>query len=219
LGTDQPALLRPAGLLLVALLAAGAVQPAAVARKLTPARKGAKSTTTSKVTSPTASPKPSPAAGATVDRDEDQPNGDLIREALRQRGKPYIWGGASRRGFDCSGFMVYLFKIKRNIALPHSARGQSLLGKPVSRGSLQAGDLLFFSTYRSGISHVGMYLGENRFIHAANSRKDVRIDSLTGYYANRFRTARRLVETPIDFSEQEIKAYTDEPSVVPVSLR
>lgn len=144
-------------------------------------------------------------------------NEDLIREALRNRGARYVWGGASRGGFDCSGFMCYLFERQRGIKLPHSASAQARLGSPVSSDSLQAGDLVFFSTYRPGISHVGMYLGEGRFIHAANSRRDVRIDSLTeGYYANRLKAARRLTSAPIRLSPADIRAITQDASVLPM---
>lgn len=208
MGTDQPALLRPAGLLFAALLAAGAVQPAAGAKKIAPVASKKPTTRTQKKTSAVSSSAMQAPGGAAANR-------DLILEALKQRGKPYVWGGASRRGFDCSGFMVYLFKSMRNINLPHSASAQALRGRPVSRDELKPGDLVFFSTYRRGISHVGMFIGENRFIHAANSRKDVRIDTMSGYYQNRFRCARRLLDSPVRFPEKEIEAYMTEPSVTP----
>jgi cell wall-associated NlpC family hydrolase len=143
-------------------------------------------------------------------------NEDLIREALRNRGKPYVWGGASRGGFDCSGFMCYIFAQQRGLKLPHSASAQARLGAPVSADALQAGDLVFFSTYRRGISHVGMALGDGRFIHAANTRRDVRIDSLTsGYYANRLKAARRLTRDPVRLSPADLRALTQDASVLP----
>ncbi|MFN3653072.1 MAG: C40 family peptidase [Armatimonadota bacterium] len=142
-------------------------------------------------------------------------NEDLIEEALKQRGKPYIWGGASRGGFDCSGFVCYIYKTMRGMNLPHSAAAQSRLGTPVERGELRAGDLVFFSTYRSGISHVGIYIGENKFIHAANTRKDVRIDTLTGYYHKRYRGARRLSRSPIELDKKELDRLMKESSELP----
>jgi cell wall-associated NlpC family hydrolase len=121
----------------------------------------------------------------------------LIREALAARGTRYRWGGASRGGFDCSGFTRYLFARYAGITLPHSARAQAKLGKKISRDELKPGDLLFFRTYRRGISHVGLYIGDNKFVHAANTRRRVRVDSLdTAYYRNRFVTARRLRDAP-----------------------
>jgi cell wall-associated NlpC family hydrolase len=147
---------------------------------------------------------------------EEQPvNDDLIREALRNRGKPYVWGGASRGGFDCSGFVVYLFKTMRGKTLPHSAAAQSRLGTPVRREELQPGDLVFFSTYRRGVSHVGIYIGENKFIHAANTRRDVRIDSIAGYYANRLKGARRITPAPLKLTPQDIDNLIQEPSETP----
>ncbi|MGV3720708.1 MAG: C40 family peptidase [Actinomycetota bacterium] len=147
---------------------------------------------------------------------ESSPNEDLIREALRNRGQPYVWGGASRGGFDCSGFMCYLFARQRNIKLPHSASAQARMGTPVSADNLEAGDLVFFSTYRRGISHVGMYVGDGKFIHAANSRRDVRIDTLkSGYYAKRLKAARRLAPSPIRLSPTELEALTRDSSVLP----
>jgi cell wall-associated NlpC family hydrolase len=148
--------------------------------------------------------------------EEKASNDDLIREAVRNRGKPYVWGGmSSRSGFDCSGFVCYVFFKKRGIKLPHSASAQARHGKPVSRANLQPGDLVFFSTYRASISHVGIYIGNNQFIHAANRRKDVRIDSLTGYYANRYRGARRVAPSPVQVSPESLKQVMQESSELP----
>jgi hypothetical protein len=80
--------------------------------------------------------------------------------------------------------------------LPHSASAQARIGQKVSREALKPGDLLFFRTYRRGISHVGLYIGGNQFVHAANTRRRVRVDSLSeAYYRNRFVTARRLKDS------------------------
>ena len=118
---------------------------------------------------------------------------DLVRTALAYRGTPYVYGGAGRGGFDCSGFTSYLYE-RRGISLPHSARSQFEIGKRVSRDSLKPGDLVFFHTVTPGISHVGMYIGNGRFIHASSRRSGgVRVDSLNGtYYESAFRGARRL---------------------------
>jgi hypothetical protein len=120
------------------------------------------------------------------------PNRDLVLEALAARGIRYRWGGSSRGGFDCSGFTRYLYSRMRGVLLPHSASRQARYGEKVTRDTLQAGDLVFFRTRRRGISHVGVYIGGNRFVHAANRRKHVRVDELKGYYAKRFVTARRF---------------------------
>jgi len=131
---------------------------------------------------------------APVNEGEDD---HLIREALAARGERYRWGGASRGGFDCSGFTRYLYARHAGVTLPHSASAQARLGQKVPREALQPGDLLFFHTSRRGISHVGLYIGGNQFVHAANTRRRVRVDSLNeAYYRNRFVTARRFKEPP-----------------------
>jgi len=117
---------------------------------------------------------------------------DLIRTALACRGVRYSRGGTSRGGFDCSGFTRYVFA-KYGVALPHSSAAQARLGTPVNKSDLKAGDLVFFQTYRRGISHVGIYIGNNNFVHAATYGRGVRVDSLSsGYYASRYRGARRV---------------------------
>jgi len=147
--------------------------------------------------------------------DETANNEDLIREALRNRGQPYVWGGASRGGFDCSGLICYIFRKQRGMMLPHSASAQARLGKSVRCEELQPGDLVFFSTYRPGISHVGIYIGDNRFIHGANRRRGVRLDALTGYYARRLRAARRISPAPLRFTPQDLKEYLQDSSEMP----
>jgi cell wall-associated NlpC family hydrolase len=119
---------------------------------------------------------------------------ELVRDALTARGIRYRWGGTSRGGFDCSGFTRYLMARNMGIKLPHSASAQSHYGQKVAIGELQEGDLVFFRTYRRGISHVGIYVGDNRFIHAPRTGRSVAVESLTGYYRRRFVTARRLAK-------------------------
>lgn len=114
----------------------------------------------------------------------------LTKEALGFRGAPYIWGGEGRRGFDCSGFTQYLYK-KRGINLPHSAKLQFGKGRPVAKNDLIEGDLVFFNT-TGPLTHVGMYIGNRKFVHAANKRRGVTVDSLDSpYYAKRYAGARR----------------------------
>ncbi|MHB1000423.1 MAG: C40 family peptidase [Armatimonadota bacterium] len=120
-------------------------------------------------------------------------NSDVVRVALSYRGARYSRGGMSSRGFDCSGFVKYVYA-KKGIKLPHSSSAQFNCGKSVSRSELSPGDLVFFSgTYRRGISHVGMYIGGNQFIHASTSRGGVRVDDLNGaYYRRKYAGARRM---------------------------
>ncbi len=118
----------------------------------------------------------------------------LIKRAMNYLGSPYRRGGSSARGFDCSGFTSYIYR-QYGVNLPHNSAAQSRVGKPVARHELQPGDLVFFRTSRRRISHVGIYIGNGKFIHASSSRGRVRIDSLTeGYYNKRYAGARRVVQ-------------------------
>jgi cell wall-associated NlpC family hydrolase len=103
-------------------------------------------------------------------------------------GVRYAYGGSSpRAGFDCSGFVRYVYA-HFGVTLPHSSYAQFALGRRIPRASLRPGDLVFFD----GLGHVGMYVGDGRFIHAPHSGTRVRIESLVGWYGARFDGARRL---------------------------
>lgn len=116
----------------------------------------------------------------------------VVRTALAYRGTRYARGGTSRGGFDCSGFTRYVYA-QYGIKLPHSSAAQAGTGTPVSRDDLRPGDLVFFQTSRRGISHVGIYIGDGKFVHASNHGRGVTVDSLgSSYYAPRYRGARRI---------------------------
>ncbi len=116
----------------------------------------------------------------------------LVRTALAYRGTRYSRGGTGRGGFDCSGFTRHIYA-KYGVSLPHSSAAQSGIGQSVSKGELAPGDLVFFATSRRGISHVGIYIGESRFVHASNHGRGVTVDSLgSSYYSSRYRGARRV---------------------------
>lgn len=119
----------------------------------------------------------------------------LAETAKKYLGIRYRYGGSSpSRGFDCSGFVYYLLR-RHGIYAPHSAAALFHMGKPVSRFELKPGDLVFFrnTTRRRGITHVGIYVGDGKFIHASSGRGCVTISSLSApYYAARFAGARRL---------------------------
>lgn len=119
----------------------------------------------------------------------------LIAKAKTLIGLPYRFGGTSPvSGFDCSGFMQYIFKQTAGINLPRRSEDMASSGRSVSRGDLQAGDMVFFKTHGSSISHVGMYIGNNQFIHSPRTGKSIEITSLgSGYWAKTFVTARRVL--------------------------
>ncbi len=116
----------------------------------------------------------------------------IVQAAMEHLGTPYVFGGTSPGGFDCSGYVRYVFA-HAGISLPRTADEQYELGHPVSEGSLRAGDLVFFSTYDYGASHVGIYLSEGNFINASSSR-GVAIDSLySEYWGSCYIGARRIL--------------------------
>lgn len=118
----------------------------------------------------------------------------LILFAKKLLNIPYRFGGSSLRGIDCSAYVRKVYS-KIGIYLPRTAREQFNEGRPIDTRELSIGDLVFFRTYASFPSHVGIYLGNNLFIHASSGDKKVRIDSLqTPYYSKRFIGAKRLIE-------------------------
>lgn len=113
--------------------------------------------------------------------------------ALSLRGAPYRDGGADPSGFDCSGFITYVFG-QHGIAVPRTVTLQFAAGDGVQSDELRAGDLVFFSTTAPGPSHVGMLIGGDEFVHAPSTRGEVRVERLQStYWAQRFVGARRLV--------------------------
>jgi peptidoglycan DL-endopeptidase CwlO len=106
---------------------------------------------------------------------------------MQYLGTPYVYGGASPAGFDCSGFVMYVFS-QIGVSLPHNAAAQYGYGMPVSQSQLQPGDLVFFN----GLGHDGIYIGGNQFIHSPHTGDVVKISTITGWYAATWVGARRL---------------------------
>jgi peptidoglycan DL-endopeptidase CwlO len=118
---------------------------------------------------------------------------NVVTYAYKFLGKPYVWGASGPNAFDCSGFTAYVYKAF-GVSLPHQSGSQYGYGQAVSRSNLAQGDLVFFNTYGS-ISHVGVYIGGGRFIHAANSKSGVIISSLSeGYYSSRLVGSKRVLK-------------------------
>jgi len=112
--------------------------------------------------------------------------------ALKLVGVPYKWGGITNKGFDCSGFIWYVFD-KNAVHLPRTADGQYQVGKSIGFSNLQQGDLVFFTTYEPGASHSGIYLGKGNFIHTS-SRRGVMVSNLTdSYWKTKYIGARRII--------------------------
>lgn len=120
---------------------------------------------------------------------------DLLLYALSLNGTAYKYGGNNAdSGFDCSGFVVHVFRQAAGLVLPRNARAISQNGAQITKTELKPGDLVFFNTLRRAFSHVGIYLGDNRFIHASSAATgDVMVSDLTEkYWSKRFNGARRL---------------------------
>jgi cell wall-associated NlpC family hydrolase len=129
----------------------------------------------------------SPSDGGSLPVAPPPTHGGVVGIAMQYLGTPYVWGGASPGGFDCSGFVMYVFS-QMGVSLPHSSYAQYGYGSPVSLGQLEPGDLVFFD----GLGHVGIYVGGGSFIHAPHTGDVVKISSISGWYASTFVGGRRL---------------------------
>ena len=115
----------------------------------------------------------------------------LLKSCRSYLGVPYVWGGESPGGFDCSGYVQYVFA-KNGVRLPRTADIQFNVGERVKRGQERPGDLVFFETYAPGASHVGVYLGNDYFIHASSAQGAISISSLREeFFSERYLGARR----------------------------
>jgi cell wall-associated NlpC family hydrolase len=133
------------------------------------------------------------AAGAAAQAEDGRVQG-LLQRAMALLGTPYRWGGTSPdRGFDCSGLVGYVFRTALGIDLPRVSREQAKTGELVAdRAALAAGDLVFFGR-KGRVDHVGIYVGEGKFVHAPSRGKDVTVSSMdTGYWSGKFMSARRI---------------------------
>jgi cell wall-associated NlpC family hydrolase len=121
---------------------------------------------------------------------------ELALSAMGMLGIRYKFGGTTpENGLDCSGLVRYVFKEVLGANLPRTSEEISRLGQRVDTKDLQPGDLVFYNTLRRGFSHVGIYLGDNKFIHSPSTGGEVRIESMdVGYWQKRFNGARRITE-------------------------
>lgn len=122
-----------------------------------------------------------------------EPGNDIVTYSKSFLGKPYVWGASNGKSFDCSGFVLYIFK-HFGVSLGHGADDQFATGAKVAKDDLQVGDAVFFTTYKKGASHVGIFIGDNKFIHASSSGGSVTITDLDkDYYKSRYIGARRYL--------------------------
>ena len=116
----------------------------------------------------------------------------ILAEAGKYKGVPYVFGGTTPSGFDCSGYTRFVFA-KAGINLPRLADEQYMMGKSVSKANLQPGDLVFFETYEPGASHSGIYIGNGQFISATSSRGVAVASLMGGYWGERYLGAKRVM--------------------------
>jgi cell wall-associated NlpC family hydrolase len=141
----------------------------------------------------TASPAAAAPVAPTAGKADSSIKDRLLRVAQRMLAVPYRFGGTTLWGLDCSGFVQKTFAFL-NLDLPRSAREQFREGAKVAKADLSPGDLVFFRTYAKYPSHVGIYLGDNRFVHASSRERKVTVESLdTPYYMKRYIGAKRLL--------------------------
>ena len=139
-----------------------------------------------------ATPEPAPPRDAATPGARVYDGYSVSSTALSLRGSPYRDGGTDPTGFDCSGFVQYVFD-QHGIAVPRDVRRQFEAGQRVTPDALEPGDLIFFTTVASGASHVGIAIGGDQFVHAPSSRGVVRVERLSApYWADRFVGARRV---------------------------
>jgi cell wall-associated NlpC family hydrolase len=133
-------------------------------------------------------PAPVPVSAPRAERSE------ALLQALLALGVDYKYGGKSAvTGFDCSGLVAHVYKEAWGIQLPPNTKGQSQAGMSVSLAELQAGDLVFYDTLKRPYSHVGIYLGDGKFVHAPKTGAQVRVESIkANYWSQRFNGARRI---------------------------
>jgi cell wall-associated NlpC family hydrolase len=162
-----------AGLLVTSVLLGCATQPSTVARQ-----------------------PPSGQMPSSAEAKHQGTRNDVALFAMSLLDTPYAWGGRGpAKGFDCSGLVSHVYKEAAGLTLHGSAADLGKLSRPVEAARLQAGDLVFFNTLGARHSHVGVYVGEGRFVHASNARTGVRIDKLSNrYYAQRFEGGHTLLD-------------------------
>jgi cell wall-associated NlpC family hydrolase len=138
----------------------------------------------------------SPQRSGTTALTPDEKMNELVMYSLGLADTPYHFGGNSPdNGFDCSGFVDHVFRHSLGISLPRTSHEISQLGMTVNKAHLRPGDLVFYNTQHSAYSHVGIYVGEDKFIHAPKTGSQIRVEKMNEkYWLNRYNGARRIRE-------------------------
>lgn len=137
----------------------------------------------------------------------DGDDNKVVRDALAMQGTRYVWGGASRSGTDCSGLIMQVYG-RNGVRLPRTSREMSRVGQKVDKSGLKKGDLVFFGgRANSGVGHVGMYIGDGKFVHASSGKGRVTVSNLSdNYYAKRYRGAKRVIKDSSSKSSKSSKS-------------
>lgn len=162
------------------------------------------------------------AAAPAATRQSQDAIGNMLLQSVSLMGIAYKWGGNTPdTGMDCSGFVRYVFKKSLGIDLPRTAAEMARVGKRVSIDQLQPGDLIFFNTRRGSNTHIGIYLGGNKFIQSPRTGENIQISDLSGYWVQHFNGAKRVVQETSngdgDTSLQNFQNIRDE--ALPVAKR
>jgi len=137
--------------------------------------------------------------------------GNMLLQSVSLMGIAYKWGGNTPdTGMDCSGFVRYVFKKSLGITLPRTAAEMAKVGKKVSPDDLEPGDLIFFNTRRGSNTHIGIYLGNNKFIQSPRTGENIKISEFDGWWRQHFNGAKRVVQENVDDNgDTTIENYQD----------
>ena len=136
--------------------------------------------------------------------------GNMLLQSISLLGIRYQWGGNTpQQGMDCSGFIRYLFQKSLGITLPRVAADMAKVGKSIAVSNLQPGDLLFFNTKRGSNTHVGMYIGDNKFIQSPHTGADIQITDLNDYWRSKINGAKRIVQEIKNDKQNVLEEYQD----------